>query len=177
MNERPKVTGPVTDTTGNGNVVLRGRLNALTTDLAREFIIDCARHTERQVSDNDIKNKYDLTDEHWQALTHNAPLLEAVRAERERRLLGGAAGREGARREFAKVPTVLGTILTDDTISPRHRIEAARELRQAAAVGDTPDAGPENKFHIYINIGDGRPIDQVVTVPPRLDVLEPEDER
>jgi hypothetical protein len=77
----------------------------------------------------------------------------AVDAERERRVLNGQAAREAAQRHFAKAPTVLGDILTDEHISPRHRIEAARELRQV--VGDRLDtaSGTGEKFVITINLG------------------------
>ena len=97
-----------------------------------------------------------MTDEAWERLADNAPLLKAVQAERERRITSGDAAREGAQRAFAKAPTVLGDILTDKQVSPRHRIEAARELRQV--VGDGPDtaSGTGEKFVITINLGEDK---------------------
>ena len=93
-----------------------------------------------------------MTDEAWERLADNAPLLKAVQAERERRITSGDAAREGAQRAFAKAPTVLGDILTDKQVSPRHRIEAARELRQTIGNGsDTSKAG--ERFVITINLG------------------------
>jgi len=136
-----------------GSVLLRGVSVLLDTDVGQAFVADCCRHTEGLLSDSDIKSKWALGDEDWMRLATNKPLLEAVRAERDRRVHNGEAAREAAQLHFAKAPTVLGDILTDEQISPRHRIEAARELRQVA--GDRPDAasGVDDKIIIKINLG------------------------
>jgi hypothetical protein len=136
-----------------GSVRLRGVSVSLDTDVGQTFVADCVRHTESLLSDGDIKSKWTLTDEEWQRLADNAPLLQAVRAERERRIISGDAAREGAQRYFAKAPTVLGNILTDEQVSPRHRIEAARELRQVAGNGPDTVPGAGEKFVITINLG------------------------
>jgi hypothetical protein len=105
------------------------------------------------MSDSDIKSKWALGDEDWMRLATNAPLLEAVRAERERRVIRGEAAREGAQRYFAKAPTILGDILTDEQVSPRHRIEAARELRQVAAERTDAASRMDETIIIKINLG------------------------
>jgi hypothetical protein len=133
-----------------GSVALRGVTVALDTDVGQAFVADCARHTEGLLSESEIKSKWALSGEDWVGLAANTPLLEAVRAERERRIRNGDAAREGAQRAFAKAPTVLGD--TDEQVSPRHRIEAARELRQAAAGGDSPFT-PRETFKIIIDLG------------------------
>jgi hypothetical protein len=69
-----------------GNVVLRGVTVALDTDVGQAFVADCCRNTEGLMPDSDVKNKWTLTDEDWERLANNAPLLQAVRAERERRI-------------------------------------------------------------------------------------------
>lgn len=150
-----------------GNVVLRGVTVVLDTDVGQSFVADCARHTESLVSDSDIKSKWRLTDKDWERLADNAPLLQAVRAERERRIINGDAAREAAQRHFAKAPTVLGNILTDEQVSPRHRIEAARELRQV--VGDGPDvaSGAGEKFVITINLGEDKKLVFEKEIAPR----------
>jgi hypothetical protein len=102
--------------------------------------------------DSDVKNKWTLTDEDWERLANNAPLLQAVRAEREPRIISGDAAKEGAQRAFAKAPTVLSDILMDEQVSPRHRIEAARELRQTIGEADTASKAGE-RFVITINLG------------------------
>ena len=70
----------------------------------------------------------------------------AVRAERERRILSGEAPKEAAQRHFTKAPAVLNDILTDEQVSPRHRIEAARELRQVAGSGPERARRPEKSL-------------------------------
>ena len=55
---------------------------------------------------------------------------------------------------FAEAPAVLGTILHGNDVSPRHKIESARELRAIAA--NRPEAAaPETRFIISIDLGGG----------------------
>jgi hypothetical protein len=142
-------------TSSADGVILRRVPVALASDVGGAFISDCARHIERLLTDDEIKDKWELSEEDWAGLADNAPLLQAVRAERERRICNGDAAKEAAQRHFAKAPTVLGDILTNELVSPRHRIEAARELRQAAAGGETQDSASQEKFIIQINLGGG----------------------
>jgi hypothetical protein len=150
-----------------GSVVLRGVTVTLDTEVGQAFVADCTRHTEGLVSDSDIKSKWTFTDEDWKRLADNAFLLQAVRAERERRIIIGDAAREAAQRHFAKAPTVLGHILNDEQVSPRHRIEAARELRQV--VGDEPNIpfDAKEKFVININLGEDKKIYLETEITPR----------
>ncbi len=137
----------------DGSVRLRGVMVALDTDVGEAFVTDCARHLENLLSDAEIKDKWGLSDEDWAGLATNAPLLSAIRVEHERRIFNGECARQAAQRHFAKAPNILNRILTDEQIAPRHRIEAARELRQAA--GNDPDSapGPKEKFIITIDLG------------------------
>jgi hypothetical protein len=141
------------DNVTSGKVTLRGRMVTLDTDVGREFVCDGARYLEGSLTESDLKAKYKLTSEDWEGLAGNSPLLRAVHAERERRVLSGEGAREAARRFLAKAPTILNDILGDEQISPRHRIEAARELRQAADSGPADRNGPEEPFVLTINIG------------------------
>ena len=147
--------GDVVDlaTEAGGTVVLRGVVVALDSDVGEAFVTDCARHLENLLSDAEIKDKWGLRDEDWAGLATNAPLLSAIRIEHERRIFNGECARQAAQRHFAKAPNILNRILTDEQIAPRHRIEAARELRQAA--GNDPDIppGPKEKFIITIDLG------------------------
>lgn len=148
-----KVVATVADDDAKaGSVVLRGVTVGLDTAVGQAFVVDCARNIEGLMLDHDIKTKYELSDEDWERLATNTPLLRAVRAEGERRILYAEAPREAARRYFAKAPTVLRDILNNELVSPRHRIEAAKELRQTAGDGATPSTG--QKFIINIRIGD-----------------------
>jgi hypothetical protein len=144
------VTAPAVNA---GSVILRGVTIALDTEVGRAFVIDCARNTEGLIPDAEISDKYGLSDGDWEQLAGNTPVLHAVRAERERRIANGDAAKEGAQRYFAKAPTILGDILTDNLVSPRHRIEAAKELRQVAGNSDTTQVGGE-KFTFTINLGE-----------------------
>jgi len=158
-----------------GSVVLRGVAVALDTDVGQEFIADCARNIEGQMPDSEVKSKYELTDPDWQRLADNWPLLQAVRAERERRVLSGEAAREAALRHFTGAPTVLREILDDQKISPRHRIEAARELRQAATTGAEISAEPKERITISIDFGeDCRLVRELLPEPVRSDDGEPQ---
>lgn len=136
-----------------GAVTLRSESVALNSDVGAAFIIDCARNIEGAVSDAEVKSKWGLSDQDWVALADNALLLVAVRTEHERRVLSGECAREVAQRHFSKAPGVLHRILTDENIAPRHRIEAARELRQAAAGGPEIEPVPKQKFTIVFNLG------------------------
>jgi hypothetical protein len=145
-------TGGEGDAGEVGSVVLRGLTVALDTDVGQAFITDCARNTEGLLPDDEIREKYGLSARAWERLASNTPAIHAVRAERARRVANGAAAREGAQRHFVKVPDVLGKLLTDELVSPRHRIDAAKELREVAANG--PDAtSTGDKFVIRINFG------------------------
>ena len=146
-------TRPVTTAGSAGSVILRGVVVDLDSDVGEAFVIDCARNTEGLIPDGDVKTKYGLSDEDWERLAANTALLQAVRAERERRMANGDAAREGAQRHFVKVPTVLDDILNDKQVSPRHRIEAAKELRQVAGNGPDAKPGAGDKFIITINLG------------------------
>jgi hypothetical protein len=135
-------------------VVLNGTPTKVTSAAGREFISDCVRAGEGLIGDNDLCNKYEITAADWENITQNGTLLRAVKAEGQRRIRTGIAAQESAAKLFAKAPTVLGDILNDNSASPRHRIESARELR----VTSTGTAHAENtadaeKFVITINLG------------------------
>lgn len=153
---------------GVGNVVLRGVTVALDTEVGQQFIVDCARNIEGQVPDSEIKTKYELSDPDWEQLADNVPLLRAVQAERKRRILSGEAAKEAAQHYFSKAPTVLNGIMADGQVSPRHRIEAARELRQAATTGAEISAEPKEKITINIDFGADCKIVREITLPERL---------
>lgn len=138
---------------GTGSVILRGVMVALDTDIGEAFVTDCARNTEGLLTDREIKAKYELSDDDWKRLADNTPLLRAIRAERDRRIQTGDAPREAAQRHFAQAPNILNNILTDEQIAPRHRIEAARELRHVAGNGPGTTPGAGERFVITIDLG------------------------
>jgi hypothetical protein len=136
-----------------GCVVLQGETISLNTEIGQAFVSDCARYTEGLLAEADVKRKWGVSDEAWQGLEQNDAVLEAVQRERERRVMNGAAATEGARRQFVKTPSVLGSILSSDEVSPRHRIEAARELRAIVGANSDPNRQAGEKFTVVINLG------------------------
>jgi hypothetical protein len=111
-----------------------------------------------------------LDDAGWQQLAVNEPLQQRVGAQKEKRIRNGEVAREKAAHLFVEAPTVLGDILRDPTNSPRHRVDAIRELRACAGVGaeDKP-ADERERFVININFGKGNAIHKTVELKP----LEP----
>jgi len=148
----------------NGSVILRGIKIDLDTDIGNGFVIDCTRHVEELVSAEQLKAKYQLTEEAWRQLADNEPLQQAVERQKERRIRSGEAAREKAQHLFLTAPNVLSTILNDSTASPRHRIEAARELRQTAAVGSEAATPTAEHFSIRIDLTAGGNKDDVIVI-------------
>jgi len=147
----------------------------ITTDLGRAFVTDCTRAGEGLVSDDEIREKYDLSPADWAAVTKDRGLGRAIRDERDRRVRNGTAARESAARHFAKAPTILAGIMENEASSPRHVIEAAKEIRQVAAGNsdDGPSQGGE-RFVITINLGSDTERYEFDATPNKARPLEPD---
>jgi hypothetical protein len=143
----------ITPSQNDDVVILRGISISLASNVGLAFTSDCSRNWEKLITNQQIQEKYGLSVEAWQQLGANKALTRAVQAEHERRIRSGVAAQEAAAKEFADAPKILGNILRDNQASPKHRIEAARELRQTAVGNDetTPDSG--EKFTIIFNLG------------------------
>jgi hypothetical protein len=153
-------------------VILRDVPVPLDTEIGEAFISDCARNTEGLVGDKELKAKWGLTNEAWFGLSENNPLLNAIRTERDRRIVTGIAASEAAHQQYAKAPNVLGSILSNDDISPRHRIEAARELRAAATAGQRDKLAQPEKITIIINLGADEKLVYEKEGPPPPDIRD-----
>jgi len=136
------MSNTVLNPTPNATVVLRGISIPLSSDVGGAFLSDCARNRERIFSDEQICEKYGIEPNAWAEIIQNKAVRLAVNAEHERRIRNGDAARESAAKLFAEAPTVLGKILNDERSSPRHRIEAAKELRATANTGAEKPAIP-----------------------------------
>jgi hypothetical protein len=147
-------TGAALSPCGGGYVRVLGAAFSLGDRTGKAFVMDCARHTEGLRTDRELKETWGLDEQGWARLAENIPLLNAIKAERERRIHCGEAAREAAQRHFVHAPSVLNEILHNKLISPRHRIEAARELRQVAVNGPETTRATE-KFVINIDLGGG----------------------
>ena len=137
----------------NAAIILRGVSIPLASDIGGAFISDCARNKERLVSDSRICERYGITPAAFAEIGANPAVRLAVSAEHDRRLLNGDAAREAAAKLFAEAPEVLGTILHNEQASPRHRIEAARELRTTANAGAEKGGDTADRVVVHINLG------------------------
>jgi hypothetical protein len=137
-------------------VILRSTPIDLTSDVGHAFVVDATRAAEGLLTDKELAEKYELSPADWQAITKDVALGHAIRAERERRVRSGTAVREAAAKHLIKGPGILDQIMTDAQSNPRHKIEAFKELRQTAAIGDSAERLPESeRFIIAINLGEG----------------------
>jgi hypothetical protein len=137
----------------DGTVTLRGAPIAIDSDIGREFVISCSRNWEKLLSDADLCDRFGLTLDQWRASGSNKALVRAVQLEHERRIRNGSAAQEAAAREFFKAPGVLGGIMRDESNNPRHRIDAANSLRQAAVDPASEARAQGQVFSININFG------------------------
>jgi len=118
-----------------------------------EFITDCARYAEGLLSEKDVKKRHHFDDNTWESLGNNEKLIEAIEAEKVRRIRNGSTKRERAQQLVVQAPGVLGDIMLDASASPKHRIDSAKALDAFAANG--PEAAPaSDRFQIIINLGD-----------------------
>ena len=117
-----------------------------------EFIADLARYAEGLLSEQQVKKKYHFDDATWERLGEDDALVEAIEAEKTRRIRNGSTKRERAQQLVAQAPGVLGDIMLDASASPKHRIDASKTLDAFAANG--PEAAPAaDRFVITINLG------------------------
>jgi hypothetical protein len=135
-------------------VELRDHLMPLDSELGIELVEDLARYSEGLLDEVAVKKIYRFSDEDWDRMASNDELIEKIEAERRRRIRDGSSAREKAQQLFAQAPSVLGGILHGDGVSPRHKIESARELRTIAANGPEATA-PATRFEIRIDLGEG----------------------
>jgi hypothetical protein len=138
-----------------GSVVLRGIEVPVDSTIGAAFVADVCRHVEDLMTAEALRTKYGLQDEvAWDQLGQNEPLQRAIASAKTRRIHDGSAAREAAQHLFLTTPAMLGGIISDTSMSPRHRIDAARELRACAAVGTEAEAVAEGeRIRISINFG------------------------
>jgi hypothetical protein len=134
-------------------ITLRGISIPLASDIGGAFIADCARNREKIFSDQLICEKYGITFEALKEIGDNPAVRLAVNTEHERRIHNGDAARETAAKLFTQAPEVLGKILNNEQASPRHRIEAAKELRQTAQPGTERAGDDAERVVVTINLG------------------------
>jgi hypothetical protein len=119
-----------------------------------EFIADMCRFAEGVLTEAQVKRRWQkiVDDATWNRLGEDEELITLIQAEKIRRIRSGQTAREKAQLHAIKAPDILDRIMTDESISPRHKIEASREMRAIAATG--PEAAPTaERYVITINLG------------------------
>ena len=142
-------------------VTLRGVAVSLDSDVGSAFITDLSRNKERLFSDQQVCEKYDIEPADWTAIAQNKALRLRVNAEHQSRMLRGTAAQESAAKIFTEAPEVLGSILRDSQASPRHRIEASKELRATSRSDDEKLGADAERVVVTINLGNA-PEDKLV---------------
>jgi hypothetical protein len=104
------------------------------------------------LSEKEVKKKHRFDDATWERLGENDALVEAIEAEKTRRIRNGSTKRERAQQLVAQAPGVLGDIMLDANASPKHRIDASKTLDAFAANGPEATAAAD-RFIITINLG------------------------
>jgi len=148
----------------SATVTLRGISIPLSSDVGGAFLTDCARNRERIMPDDAIREKYGIEADAWSEIIKDKAVRLAVNTESERRIRNGDAARESAAKLFATAPETLGRIMNDPKSSPRHVIEAAKEIRATARPGDEKPGAETERIHIVINLGENQQL--VVDAPP-----------
>ena len=123
-----------------------------------------------------MQERYELSATDLQAIAKDKAVGRAIRDERERRVRTGLAAKELAAKFFVKSPGILDQI-QNHADSPRHKIDAIKELRATANGGDGDGEGPTSqgeKFSIIINLGSdvGDRIEKTVDMPKKPVQLE-----
>jgi len=134
---------------------------ALDSDLGRALVADCARFSEGVLTEAAVKKRHHFDDATWEALGDNEALIEAIEAEKLRRIRDGAAKREKAQQLVVKAPDILSNIMTDPAQSARHRVDAIKTLDAFADSGpkDGPAAAEMFLIRIDLSGADGNPAD------------------
>jgi hypothetical protein len=116
-----------------------------------EFVSDLARYSEKLLTEQFIRRKYNLTDDAWENLGEDDALVEAIEAEKMRRVRNGSAKRELAQKHIVRAPDILNTIMNDDNANARHRVDSIKALDALADNG--PQATPAaDRFVIKIDL-------------------------
>src|SRR5262249_8360689 len=116
-----------------------------------EFITDLARYAEGLFTEQQVKKKHHFDDATWESLGSDEQLVEAIEAERTRRIRNGSAKREKAQQHIVKTPDILNTIMNDDRAIARHRVDSIKALDALADNG--PQATPAaDRFVIKIDL-------------------------
>ena len=118
-----------------------------------EFITDCARYAEGLLSEKDVKKAHHFDDATWEPLGSNDVLVEAIEAEKIRRIRNGSTKRERAQQLVRASARRLGRHYARcQRLAEAPDRNSAKALDAFAANG--PEAAPaSDRFQITINLG------------------------
>jgi hypothetical protein len=138
-----------------GTITIGGAQVDLNSDAGHSFLVDAVRAAEGLITDRDLVELHGVSPPELQALAKDSSFARALRAERDRRVRDGTAARESAAQIFVRAPKIMGQILDNEQANARHRIEAARELRQTALPENSNNPAASERFTITIDLGAG----------------------
>ena len=112
-----------------------------------------ARRSEQELSEAAVRKKYHFSEEAWERLGVDDKLIEAIEAEKVRRIRSGEAKREKAQQHIVKAPDILNTIMSDPKANAKHRIDSAKALDDLAEGGPRAAHDDSDRVIITINLG------------------------
>ena len=154
----------------DGVIVLNGVATKLDSTEGRRFVTDATRAAEGLLEDKILQEIYKISPAELKNIAENKALAAAIRDEGRARVRSGQRAREAAQTAFVKSPGVLDSIMSDTKASARHRIEAAKEIRQVAIGGDGAEspASSAERFVITFHLGaDVERIEKTITPKPK----------
>jgi hypothetical protein len=116
-----------------------------------EFVVDLTRYVEGILTEQQIKKKYHFDNDTWTKVGGDEALIEAIEAEKIRRIRSGTAKRERAQQHIVKAPDILEKIMSDDNANARHRVDSIKALDALADPGPQV-VPPADKFIIRIDL-------------------------
>jgi hypothetical protein len=128
----------------NNVIILRNTPIALTSNVGRAFVCDCARHLEQLIDNEQLCEKYRLSIENWQQLGSNETLALAIQTELKQRIRSGVSAQEAAAKEFTTAPP------TPDDASPSSLLKNHDFITDCAryAEGIISEAAVRKKYHL-----------------------------
>ena len=118
-----------------------------------ELIQDLARYAEGLFTRAQVKKKWRklVSDEMWDTLEHDDALVDAIEAEKVRRVRNGSAKREKAQLLIVKGPEILDGIATNPKANDKHKIDAVKALD--SLTGNPAEAEQRDTIVIKIDMG------------------------
>src|SRR5262245_23538382 len=119
----------------------------------QELVEDLARYADGVLTEKQVRQRWHLAnDEVWTSLGIDESFVERVELERTRRIRSGATKRELAQLRVVKAPDVLEKILSNERVSPRDRIDAAKTLDDLAGFAQQRPGVEQDRVVIRIDL-------------------------